>query len=162
MSGMKKLSYKDFKVIVKHSPLVAIDLIIENAEGEILMGRRNNSPAKGYWFVPGGRILKDENFDVAFKRIAEDETGLAMDLGSSIFHGVYQHMYPGENFADDPSFNTHYIVIAYRIKLITKIMNLPKKQHSNYRWAPVHEILSDPDIHQNTKNYFIMHRSFSR
>lgn len=41
-------------------PLVSIDLMIKNAQDQMLWGRRNNRPAQGYWFVPSGRICKNE------------------------------------------------------------------------------------------------------
>jgi hypothetical protein len=41
------------------APLVSIDLIIRDNADRVLLGLRNNEPAKGYFFVPGGIILKD-------------------------------------------------------------------------------------------------------
>jgi colanic acid biosynthesis protein WcaH len=151
---MQKLSTTDFKNIVKHTPLVSIDLIMINPSGKVLLGMRNNNPARGYWFVPGGRIHKDEYFEKAFERIVRVETGQIIKLRDSEFAGVYQHIYPGENFSNDPAFGTHYIVIAFRIRLKKDIQKLPKEQHSEYRWASVEEILNDPVVHRNTKNYF--------
>ncbi|MCJ8315249.1 MAG: GDP-mannose mannosyl hydrolase, partial [Saccharospirillaceae bacterium] len=34
-----------FQSIVKHTPLVSIDLIVRNSKGQILLGKRNNKPA---------------------------------------------------------------------------------------------------------------------
>ena len=47
------LKKEEFLETIKNTPLVAIDLIIENDSGEILLGKRNNNPAKNFWFVPG-------------------------------------------------------------------------------------------------------------
>ena len=116
--------------------------------------RRNNPPAKGYWFVPGGRIRKDESFADAFRRIAEAETGMKREIKDSLFLGVYEHIYPDENFAEDPAFGTHYIVIAYRLRLENEVGTLPLEQHSDYWWASVDEILDDANVHPNTRNYF--------
>jgi colanic acid biosynthesis protein WcaH len=148
------LSREDFIAVVKNTPLVSFDLIIENPEGEILLGWRNNLPAKGYWFVPGGRINKDENFRAAFKRILKSETSMEGDLGDATFLGLYEHIYPGENFAGEPGFGTHYIVIAYRIKLDEQLENLPLDQHNEYWWASIDDILEDNNVHENTRNYF--------
>jgi len=38
-----------FKAVVDATPLISIDLLIEN-EGKYLLGRRANKPAKGYFF----------------------------------------------------------------------------------------------------------------
>lgn len=155
------LSPEDFRQVVRNTPLIAIDLIIENAEGETLLGWRNNLPAKGYWFVPGGRIRKDEHFREAFSRIVHSETGLSYALDDAVFLGIYEHLYPEENFSGDPGFGTHYIVIAYRIKLKGSIPALPDEQHTDYWWAPLDDLLEDPNVHGNTKNYFNGHPSFA-
>ncbi|EIB9633284.1 GDP-mannose mannosyl hydrolase, partial [Escherichia coli] len=43
-----------FKNIIRNTPLISIDLIIQNEKDEYLVGKRNNRPARGFWFVPGG------------------------------------------------------------------------------------------------------------
>lgn len=158
---MSTLSVEDFKQLVKNAPLVSIDLIIEDTQGNILLGLRNNLPAKGYWFVPGGRINKDEHFTDAFKRIVKNETGLSLEFKMASFLGAYEHIYPQENFLGDPSFGTHYIVFAYRIKLMEPVLNLPKKQHTAYWWAAVDEIIENTKVHVNTRNYFNEYPSFT-
>lgn len=47
-----------FATVVHCAPLISIDLLVQNAQGEYLLGLRNNRPAQGYWFVPGGRVKK--------------------------------------------------------------------------------------------------------
>ncbi|MBN1952624.1 MAG: GDP-mannose mannosyl hydrolase [Bacteroidales bacterium] len=148
------LSKKDFLHIVKHTPLISIDLILENKKGEVLLGWRSNLPAKDRWFVPGGRIRKDEKFQDAFSRIVREETGMDKTMEEAEFYGVYQHFYPGENFAAEPGIGTHYIVVAFRLRLEQNLNRLPKDQHTDYWWAPVEELLSAPDVHLNTKDYF--------
>ena len=64
-----------FTTVINSTPLVSIDLLIENTDGKILLGYRNNRPAKGYWFVPGGRIQKGESMDDAFQRLTQSEIG---------------------------------------------------------------------------------------
>jgi colanic acid biosynthesis protein WcaH len=49
---------EDFATVVRSTPLISIDLIVENESGEFLLGKRTNRPAQGYWFVPGGRVQK--------------------------------------------------------------------------------------------------------
>ena len=44
------LELEMFKAVIASTPLVSIDLIVMNSQGEILMGLRNNRPAQGYWF----------------------------------------------------------------------------------------------------------------
>lgn len=48
------LRQEDFAAVVRTTPLISLDFIVENGQGEILLGQRLNRPAQGYWFVPGG------------------------------------------------------------------------------------------------------------
>lgn len=158
---MNKLPEEVFGEIVKSTPLVSIDLIIENPDNEILLGWRSNPPAKDCWFVPGGRILKDEKYADAFQRIVMSETGLSYTLQDSAFLGVYEHIYSGDNYCNDPSYGTHYIVLAYRIRLDEALQNLPDEQHENYWWAGIDNLLENKNVHENTRNYFNGHPSFA-
>jgi hypothetical protein len=67
------LSHAELDTVIRLAPLIAIDLIIRNARGEVLLGLRKNEPAKGCYFVPGGMILKDEWFGEAFARLVKNE-----------------------------------------------------------------------------------------
>ena len=40
------------------------------------MGFRNNSPAKGTFFVPGGRVFKHESMGAAVERVMKDEVNV--------------------------------------------------------------------------------------
>ncbi|HVL76288.1 MAG TPA: NUDIX domain-containing protein, partial [Noviherbaspirillum sp.] len=59
-----------FGRIVAATPLVSIDLVLTNERGQVLLGYRSNRPAQHCWFVPGGRIRKDESLEEAWGRIA--------------------------------------------------------------------------------------------
>ena len=47
------LDSQSFQTAVENAPLVSIDLCLV-CQGQILLGKRNNEPLKGYWFTPGG------------------------------------------------------------------------------------------------------------
>ncbi|WP_010133912.1 GDP-mannose mannosyl hydrolase [Ochrovirga pacifica] len=160
---MKKLPEKEYKAVVKNTPLISIDLIIKDVEGKILVGYRSNSPAKNTWFVPGGVIRKNELFANAFQRIAKDEIAENLELSQAQYIGLYEHIYES-NFANDPSFNTHYIVNAFSVQLSIKAseLKLPKDQHTRYWWASPDELLANEEVHPNTKNYFNGFVSFSQ
>ncbi|NJB82791.1 GDP-mannose mannosyl hydrolase [Wenyingzhuangia aestuarii] len=157
---MKKLPKKVYTEVVRNTPLVSIDLIIEDAEGRILLGYRLNSPAKHTWFVLGGVIRKNESFLAAFQRISTAELGFKIQLTAASFVGVYEHIYP-TNFTDTEDFGTHYIVNAFHVQLSKKAINLPKDQHAEYWWAHKKELLAHKEVHANTKNYFNGQQPFS-
>jgi colanic acid biosynthesis protein WcaH len=139
-------------IVVKNAPLVSIDLIVRNSVGQALLGKRVNRPAKGYWFVPGGRIIKDERIEYAFTRLVKNELGVNYAIDKASFLGPYQHFY-SDNFSGT-DFSTHYVALGYEIVLNLAIDKLPAQQHSNYRWFDIDELLDASDVHQHTKDYF--------
>lgn len=58
---------ESFTAAVAALPLVSLDLCLVDAGGCLLMGRRVNRPAQGYWFTPGCRIRKGETIDAALR-----------------------------------------------------------------------------------------------
>ena len=153
-----KLKEDDFKFIVKSTILVAIDLIIKNKNDEILLGFRKDRPAKNFWFVPGGRIFKNEEPSNSINRILRDEVGLDNISLKVTFDGIYEHNYP-DNYWGETGFNTHYIVIAVVIKLNNNQLSalLSKINPTQLKFFPVVSLLEDEKVHKFTKNYFINH-----
>lgn len=114
------LSLDLFKTVTAHVPLVAIDLLI-TIDDSLLVGLRNNEPAKSTLFVPGGRIYKGEKFGCAIDRILTSELRTLQLPISSVdfnFFGLYEHFYENSFFSDE-TFSTHYIVLAFL--LVTKV-----------------------------------------
>ena len=142
-----------FAAVIRNTPLVAIDLILRDPEGAVLVGLRTNEPAKGFWFVPGGRIRKNERLDAAFARILKQETGLEAPRAEAKRLGVYEHLYE-TNVFEDPSFDTHYVVIGYELRLESRPAVQTDQQHSAIRWLSVDALLKDGLVHDNTKAYF--------
>ena len=140
-----------FTIVLDSTPLVSIDFIIQNSHGHVLLGERKNRPAQRYWFVPGGRILKNESSAAAFKRLAQAELGAEFCIDDATLLGVYDHFYSDSVFGHTPS--THYFAIAYCLQLTT-LLALPEAQHSGYRWFDIDDLLSDPRVHKYTKAYF--------
>ena len=142
------LDNETFKVVVSSAPLISIDLLVKN-NNYFLLGRRSNNPAQGYLFSVGGRVYKNEKINSAILRIAKNE--LDIDLKSSPrFIGVFEHFYDDSIYSD---ISTHYINLAYEIEL-EEIPNLPKDQHSEYKWLTVDDLLLDSQVHKYVKDYF--------
>jgi GDP-mannose mannosyl hydrolase len=143
----------DFLHVVRHAPLVAVDLVVMNARGEVLLGLRNNEPARGTWFVPGGVIRKGERIADAIARVGETELGVRVDPAGARFVGVFEHLY-ATNFAGAQGFGTHYVVLAHRVRLPEGARVRPDPQHGELRWWRVPDLLADPAVHPNTRAYF--------
>jgi colanic acid biosynthesis protein WcaH len=144
---------EDFLRIVRDAPVVSIDLVVRNAESDVLLGLRNNEPARGSWFVPGGRVLKDERLDAAFARVSRNELGVALSRDDARFVGLFEHFY-AENFAGVPGIGTHYVVLAHRIDVSRRFATPADDQHGEFRWWSVAALLDSPDVHPYTKAYF--------
>lgn len=142
-----------FREIVRHTPLVSIDLIVVDGAGRALLGERKNEPAKGFWFVPGGRIRKGERLADAFRRIVQAELGLERDVAAAEFLGASEHLYAGNVFGD-PSFGTHYVVLAHRLMLSGTTCPEPDPQHHRYAWWSIDELLRSDAVHAYTRAYF--------
>lgn len=153
----------EYYMLIKNTQVVSIDLIIFDVASNVLLGKRNNEPAKGMYFTPGGRTFKLEEFGDAVKRISKNEVGLELSNGQ--IHGVYHHIYPN-NFRD-VSFSTHYVNFAY--SFINAEIPLtaiePKEtsgccpdaytnQHCEFKWFSIPDLMVSDEVHQNVKNYF--------
>ena len=139
-----------FSNIVEHTPLVAIELMVRNDKNQVLLGKRVNEPAYGFWFVAGGRIYKDETLDMAFSRTVEDELGIGVKRKDARFHGLFEHFYDNNVFNNN--FSTHYVALAHKFFIEEDIKT--NNQHSQYRWFDVEELLTSNEVHKYTKEYF--------
>ena len=137
-----------FKTIVDFAPLISIDILIKK-DNKILLGKRINKPAQGYFFSIGGRINKNESIDNAMARVALNE--LNIDLKSTPeFIGVFEHFYNDSMYKN---VSTHYVNIAYEYEM-EETPDLPTEQHSEYQWFTVDELLNSDQVHKYTKDYF--------
>ena len=142
------LDDQTFKTVVDSAPLISIDILIKKGN-KILLGKRINKPAQGYFFSIGGRINKNETIDNAMARVALNE--LNIDLKSTPeFIGVFEHFYDDSMYEN---VSTHYVNLAYEYE-VEEVQNLPTEQHSEYKWFSVEELLNNDQVHLYVKDYF--------
>jgi colanic acid biosynthesis protein WcaH len=140
---------------IELTQIVSVDLICRDEYGKILLGKRINKPAKDFWFVPGGRVFKDERIHQAVPRICKYELGVELSFGKFKFIGVNDHIY-NDNFCDKKDIGSHYVCLAFEtmIKRTELDMKTLLKQHSNICWMKEEDILYNPDVHTYTQKYF--------
>ena len=147
------LTSDTFATVIDATPLVSIDLLVRNAQGQVLLGYRDNKPAQHTWFVPGGRVRKSETIAEAFARLVSVELGLVWPLDEAEFVGPYEHMYL-DSALNREGLTTHYVVLAYTFTVpAEQPLNL-KDQHAKSAWWSVAELLASESVHVNTKAYF--------
>ena len=142
-------------------PLVSIDLMITRPSGngngdELLLGLRNNRPAQGWWFTPGGRIRKNEPLPVAMRRIAADELDLSETLlPRATLLGAWDHFYPDSAFSE--SIPTHYVNLAYWLSVdgdeagAIKAPAGAQHQHCDWQWLSLESALQSPLVHPHVQ-----------
>lgn len=152
MSSIGFLQPDDYYKVIKTTTLTSID-IVPMFENRILVGLRQNSPAKGFWFVPGSRTGKGELLDIAIRRITKNEMGVEFSKERMHHLGCYDHVYR-DNFRDD-TFGTHYVVNSFLLPLNEEEVRMIKhdEQHSSFKWVSLDEVENDDTIHMNVKNY---------
>jgi colanic acid biosynthesis protein WcaH len=90
-----------YEFIKRAMPIPCVDLLVVNDGGQILLTRRANDPARGCWWLPGGRVAFGETREQAARRKLREECGLesistrelrTFDLllgeGQSLSHGI--------------------------------------------------------------------------
>ncbi|MFL1416310.1 GDP-mannose mannosyl hydrolase [Pseudomonas fildesensis] len=150
------LDLPTFNTVMASTPLVAIDLVVMKPGGETLLGLRVNRPAYGFWFVPGGRIRKNETLDNAFRRLTREELGRTFERASARLLGVFEHFYDDSVFANAGAGpDTHYVVLAYCLTVtLDDALQPPTEQHHHYRWWSLDELRFSERVHANTRAYF--------
>lgn len=64
-----------YQSILANIPIVCVDVAIIKSN-QVLLVRRNREPAKGEWWLPGGRLYKNESLSACAVRKAQEETGI--------------------------------------------------------------------------------------
>ena len=115
-----KISSSLYELIIDVLPIASVEAIISK-DNSLLFLRRKNSPAKGQWWFPGGRIRKGETLEEALYREVKEETGL--EVIKSKLVNVYSRIFDGR----------HDITIAYlcNCKGDKIVLN---NEHSEYKY----------------------------
>lgn len=99
-----------FEQILEYFVVPTFDLVIDVPEQGVLIARRRIAPYLGKWALPGLRMYKNESIDDTLQRIAEQETGLEVDLDNKQMLGQYVGNFKSEHDRQDIS--TGYAVQA--------------------------------------------------
>ncbi|MBL4833191.1 MAG: GDP-mannose mannosyl hydrolase [Pseudomonas sp.] len=150
-----------FHTVIASTPLFSMDLVVRNTKGHLLLGKRTNRPAKSFWFVPGGRVMKNETLDVAFERITQSELGVAIPRQTASLLDLYEHFYDDCVFGDTT--DTHYVVAGYLLDLNHQtLLDLPPSQHSEFKWWSPSEMINDNNVHRHSRDYLTALAKYSR
>lgn len=80
------LPEETFEAISRHMPIVNVDLLIENEDGDILLSWRDDEFCGKGWHIPGGVILYKETFHDTITRTALREIGIQVFYDTKPIH----------------------------------------------------------------------------
>jgi len=120
-----------YNQILRSVPIACVDLVIVSREGALLL-KRKDAPARGQWWIPGGRVFRGERLKDAARRKALDEVGLSCYVGPLIHNA--ETIFPDGPF-DIP---VHCINSCF---LLHPIEDMPARKvkiddhHSDWKWV---------------------------
>ena len=106
-------------------------------------------------FTPGGRILKNERFEGALRRLLREELGSGFERAEVRFHGVYEHLYAESSVGGD--LGTHYLVnvVCVDVPEAEDVDDAFRIQHDEAVWLTAEDIAGSDLVHSNCKDYFV-------
>ena len=120
---------QDYKKIVEQIPIVCIDAVIMNQKGQYLLIRRKNEPLLGEYWLPGGRLLKNESLHDAVLRKVSQELGIESRIIMPL--GVYEDFFDKSPL--NPESGLHTISIVFLLMAVSDDVRLDD-QSDDWGW----------------------------
>lgn len=138
----------------KQIPQVRIDLIVLNEFGEVLLELMHDSPARGFWRIPGRPLLKNESIHQAIARITLKELGITkIELPKISLTGIFEdrcreHPHGGHQYC------SHYVALAYRLTLkVNDVLKIPRNPNTSLCWMPPEKLAVSRNVYRNSRIY---------
>jgi len=120
-----------YNQILREVPIACVDIAIV-AGGSILLVRRQDAPAAGQWWVPGGRVLKGEKMKETARRKAREEVGLDCHVGP-IIHTAETIFEDGPHGIAVHSINSCFLLYPVLPAAETRVCL--DGHHGGFRWV---------------------------
>jgi ADP-ribose pyrophosphatase YjhB (NUDIX family) len=112
------------------SPLPVVLIALMNGN-KILLIKRSNRPYKGYWSMMGGKILLEESFEEASKRVVKKKSNLDADYIS--LNNVMHERVEGDDMIK-------HSFILFFTKMQTENTDFRKTDYGELQWFDLEEI----------------------
>lgn len=115
----------------KRRPVAAVDIIIEDSDGKILLGRVTERWSEGgeyEWGLPGREIAFGDDLKIAVERNLNEELGLSLVSARAVS--------VNSNF----SFSNHYITIGVVVAVAGAMTNRRPADWTRWEWFGRNEI----------------------
>ncbi len=120
------IDQKQYKEIIKIFPRACVDILIVDEQGRVLLLLRENEPAKGQWWFPGGRIHFGETRLEAAKRKVKEECGIEVSELTEIA--------TFDLFFSTTEMNYHDVTILFKMVISNDSEIKIDNQASDYGW----------------------------
>ncbi len=122
-----------FKYIRGKRPLIGVPVIIQNSQGEILLGKRDNKAPfyPNTWGLPGGMMEYNELPEETAKREVKEELGIDIDIKKKL--DIHNNLPNKEH-------KIHLIDIPFIAKIKDKQKPGPKDETKKVRWFKTSKI----------------------
>lgn len=117
-----------YREIINAIPFVCVDIVIKNGNS-FFLAKRKSEPAQGQWFLPGGRVLKNEKLEDAAYQKVQQETGLNVKIEKIL--GVDETMFPVSTFGV-PTHSVNVVFLATTTNPETTVHL--DNQNDEYQW----------------------------
>jgi len=142
----KRIERSLYRKIHSLMPIPCVDLVIERSD-YVLVGKRTTNPLKGMWFLPGGRLMRNERVWEAGRRIAWEETGLKVSVVEIL--GWDETFFHSDPFGHRRGTHTINVILrAYSGRGAIRADG----QHSELKWIPRDKIETLIPLHPRVEN----------
>lgn len=129
-----------FDEFIEKMPLLCVDGLVISQD-KILLLKRNDEPAKGEWWFPGGRVFKNETLETSIIRKLKEETNLDVRIERQLC--VYETIFEKK----------HTVNICYVLSCSNSHIKL-NDDHSEFNWFELKNLPTvDERVYQVIKNY---------
>ena len=148
-----------YAAVVRNTVVCCVDILLvrrnpqKGGRRECLLLERASEPAKGLWWLPGGRLLKGETFFAAAVRKAQQETGVdASQVKPIQVLGVWNTMFPASAWDTDTIKGTQTVnpIILVEVVGDDNVDVKLDQQSENHRWISL-----DPAENQTEDKYVL-------
>ena len=120
-----------YERIIEVLPILCVDILVKNSQGEYLIVKRANEPKKGRWWVIGGRVLKGETLEEAAVRKTKEELGI--DVKGPCPVGYFEALFQRHPFGLAERYHAVSIVFSTTIQE-TQVITLDT-QSSEWKYS---------------------------
>lgn len=103
-----------FLFVSSIAPMVNVDLLVYNKDGQFLLTKRNDPHCGTGWHVPGGCIRFKENIESRIRKVAKSELGLEEFTYNKDPIKVFEIFSTKERNIANQNERAHFITLVYK------------------------------------------------